>query len=673
MTRDLSRLLRPKSVAVIGGGAWCASVVQQLKGAGYQGDIWPVHPKAETIEDLPAFSSVDDLPKAPDASFVGINRDATIDTIAALSARNAGGAVCFASGFSEVDDGQMRNQALLDAAGDMPILGPNCYGMINNLDGALLWPDQHGCVPVEKGVAILTQSSNIAINMSMQNRALPISYMVTCGNQAQTSQAQIALALLDDPRVTAIGVHIEGFGRISDWETLARKAQEKNISIVALKVGKSTEAQEATISHTASLAGQDAGAQAFLDRLGIARVDDIATFLETLKILHVTGPLPNTDIATISCSGGEASIAADLAQDIGLRFPELSKSQFDDLSAALGPKVTIANPLDYHTYIWRDSEAMSEAFSAILDPNLALSLFIVDFPRPDRCDASDWECAIEAVLNAKATGKGRVAMVATLPELMPEDVAHRLIAGGVVPLSGFSEALKATKAAVACAPTDLETPVLIGEAPEALQTLREHDAKTALIAHGLDVPASASIALDDLTEACANMTFPLVLKGEGFAHKTENNAVALGLDTVGAVEHAANAMGCDRFLIEEMVTDTVAELIIGVARDPAHGFVLTLGAGGILTELLDDKVNLLVPASQTAFEHALDQLKINTVLSGYRGKPAANRDAIIAAAMAIQDYVVTNASDIAEVEVNPLICTENRAVAVDALIRKSHD
>ena len=189
----------------------------------------------------------------------------------------AGGAVCFASGFAEVEDGADLNTALLLAAGEMPILGPNCYGMINNCDGALLWPDQHGCLPVARGVAILTQSSNIAINLTMQSRALPISYVITCGNQAQTTQAEIALGLLEDQRVTAIGLHIEGFGDIAAWQTLARVAKAKNIALIALKVGKSTQAQSATISHTASLAGSDAGAAALLDRLGIARVDDLAT------------------------------------------------------------------------------------------------------------------------------------------------------------------------------------------------------------------------------------------------------------------------------------------------------------------------------------------------------------------------------------------------------------
>lgn len=137
--------------------------------------------------------------------------------------------------------------------------------------------------------------------------------MLTCGNQAQTHQADIALSLLDDDRITAIGVHIEGFGDLRKWETLAARARARGVPVIALKMGRSAQAQAATVSHTASLAGGDAGAQAFLNRLGFARLNDVPSFLETLKLLHVTGGLDSGGLGMISCSGGEASLAADMA------------------------------------------------------------------------------------------------------------------------------------------------------------------------------------------------------------------------------------------------------------------------------------------------------------------------------------------------------------------------
>ncbi|MFZ8924035.1 MAG: CoA-binding protein, partial [Candidatus Puniceispirillaceae bacterium] len=192
---DLRRLLNPKNVVVIGGGVWGRSVIDQCQKLGFEGQIFAVHPTAETLAGVSTYRSVSDLPSAPDAAFIGVNRFATIDQVRALSAKGAGGAVCFASGFLEAKeedaDGATLQSALIDAAGGMPIIGPNCYGFVNYLDRFCLWPDQHGGRAVDTGVAIVTQSSNIMINLSMQQRGLPIAYALTAGNQAQTSLAAL--------------------------------------------------------------------------------------------------------------------------------------------------------------------------------------------------------------------------------------------------------------------------------------------------------------------------------------------------------------------------------------------------------------------------------------------------------------------------------------------------
>ena len=666
--RDLSRLLQPRTIAIIGGGAWCAAVVDQCRKMGFSGEVWRVHPKGGDG----VFATIEDLPTPPDASFIGINRHATIEAVSVLASLGAGGAVCFASGFSEAvaedESGADLQAKLLQAAGEMPILGPNCYGFINALDGALLWPDQHGATRVDSGVAILTQSSNIAINLTMQTRGLPIAYMVTCGNMAQTSQAEIAAALLDDPRVTAIGVHIEGFGDLAAWEILAQKARDKGVPIVALKVGRSAQAQAATISHTASLAGSDAGAQAVLDRLGIARLSSLPAFLESLKLLHVTGGLSSNRIASISCSGGEASLAADTAYGRGVVFPPLNDRQRGDLAAALGPMVALANPLDYHTYIWRDLPAMTRAWSAMVDPDLALTMIILDIPRSDICDPSDWDVALEAAMVAREQTGGQVAIVTTLPELLPEAVSKQLMQAGVVPLHGLEEAILAVEAAARSRPPSMAA-LLPPGADRKGDVLSEAEAKARLMSYGLVVPKSAS-GTDPVALAKA-VGFPLVLKGEGIAHKTEAGAVALGLMDVKNVSNAAQNMPCDSYLAEEMIDGAVVELLVGVTRDPAHGFVLTLAAGGILTELMQDSVNLLVPSSREDIEQSLTQLRVSKLINGYRGKPGANLEAILDAVMAVQAYVVDNSHRVEEVEINPLICTTARAVAADALMKEA--
>ncbi len=671
MTKTLTRLFQPKSIAVIGGGAWCQQVIRQCERLEYEGAIWPVHPKADVISGHAVFQTIEDLPSAPDAVFIGINRHATIEAVAALSQMGAGGAVCFASGFSEAaaedEAGDDLQTQLVAAAGDMPILGPNCYGFVNGLDGALLWPDQHGCTRVEKGVAILTQSSNIAINLTMQARGLPIAYVVTCGNMAQTTQAEIAASLLDDPRVTAIGLHIEGFKDLRDWEVLAAKAWDKGVPLIALKVGASEQAQQATVSHTASLAGSDAGAQAFLDRLGIPRVQALPDLLETLKLLHCYGPMPDGNIASISCSGGEASLIADMAVGTNLDFPKLTDGQKTHLRDALGPMVALNNPLDYHTYIWRDEAAMTKAWSGMTGENISMTFSIVDYPTTD---ATDWIHATNAALQVRAETGARFGIAATLPELLPQDVAQTLMEGGVVPFMGLREALAACQAASNIRKPS-ETPVCLPGDAVAERTLSEAESKDALAAHGLITPQNRSVSgADAVAQAAAELRPPFAIKGVGLAHKSEHAAVRLEIQPEDA-GRVAQEIGTEEILIEEMITGTVAELLVGVVRDPAHGFVLTLGAGGVLTEVLRDTTSLLLPASAEAIKAALGQLKIAPVLAGYRGKPGVDLNAVTAAVAAIQDYVIANAETVGEVEVNPLLCTPDRAVAVDALIRKA--
>lgn len=184
----LDRLLRPRSIAVIGGGVWCTNVVRECTKIGFGGPVWPVHPSRADIGGVATYPSVEALPETPDACFIGINRTAPVEVLRVLRAAGAGGAVCFAAGFSEaraeLADGGALQDALRAAADGMPFLGPNCYGFVNALDGAALWLDRHGLIPRESGVAILTQSSNVALNLSMQARALPIAYIGTVGNDA---------------------------------------------------------------------------------------------------------------------------------------------------------------------------------------------------------------------------------------------------------------------------------------------------------------------------------------------------------------------------------------------------------------------------------------------------------------------------------------------------------
>ncbi len=679
----LARLMAPRSIAVIGGRE-AEEVARQCERIGFSGDIWPVNPHRADIAGRPCFASVAELPGAPDAAFVAVSREAAIAAVGELAARGANGAVVYASGFSEAGaDGTALERKLVAASGDMALIGPNCYGALNYLNGVALWPDQHGGKRVERGVALVLQSGNIAVNLTMQARGLAVAYVVAVGNKAKGDFADYVEAFLDDERVTAIGLHIEGLDDADALDRVARRARELIKPIVAIKTGRSEAGAALTLSHTASLAGADALYDAFFARAGIARAPDLSTFLETLKLFHVCGPLKGRRISSMSCSGGEASLMADLVHGHRLATPDLPGSAREALGAALGPKVALGNPLDYHTYVWGEFEPTRAVFSAMLAAGYDMNALVLDFPRADRCDSSDWKTTLAAFEAARKATDAPAAVVASLPETMPEAVAERLVAEGVVPFNGMSEALTAMRLAAEVGeawtrpPAAPLHPVARTKATGPALMLDEAKAKAALARFGLAVPAFRIVPIAEAARAAKELGFPVVVKAlsGSLAHKSDVGGVRLNLRDAAAVEQAASAMAhlSEHVLIELMMEGALAVLIVGVTRDALFGLALTVGAGGVLADLLDDHATLLLPASRAEIEAALRSLKIARLIDGYRGGKPGDWPALVASVESVARYAEAHRDTLIELDVNPLLvfAAGSGAVAVDALIRLS--
>ena len=670
----LRRLFSPKSVAIIGGGVWCRSVIDQLFKIDYKGKIFPVHPSKKEILGLKYFKDLEAVPANIDASFVGVNRNTTIEVVKKLNELNAGGAVCFASGFLEAENDKQGSgelqKSLIEAAGDMPILGPNCYGFINYLDRSVLWPDQHGGKPVDRGVAILTQSSNLAINITMQTRGLPISYIMSVGNQASLGFSEIGMYLLSDPRVTALGLHIEGIGDVRAFEELAAKARKLGKSIAVLKVGKSAEARKAAQSHTASLAGDAQGAKSLFKRLGIAEVDRLEVLVETLKIFHLNGPLLTKNVRSLSCSGGEASLVSDLGQEYGIKFPELEKENVSELRSVLGEMVALSNPLDYHTYIWGNVEAMASAFIAMMRGHDGITIVVVDFPRDDNCDPSAWRCVVKAAKKAKNTTDKPLALVSTLSENIPEHISFELLESNIITLHGLDTGLAAISASASNQTVVDPKPIFLSNPTGKSTLVDEYTAKKSLEKYGLKIPKTEKCLLSDAHFVSDQIGYPVVLKALGSAHKSELGEVFLNLENQKAVKNALKKVSKKHVIIEKMIDDAIVELLIGIVHDPAHGMLLTIGAGGVLTEILSDTSSLLLPSSEDDVLECFNQLKISRIAKGYRGFSGVELNQIVDAIMKIQEFVFDNRDRVFEIEINPLIVTSSEAIVGDALIRE---
>ena len=686
--RSLSRLLRPASVAVIGGSE-AERVIQQCERIGFAGPIWPVNPRRESLAGRPCFADVDALPEAPDATFIAVPAEPSIEIVAALAARGAGGAICYASGFDEVGgEGKERQRRLVEAAasgpdGAMPVIGPNCHGTINYLDGVALWPDQHGGARAPVGgdwpaVAFVTQSGNMAINVSMQQRGLPLAYVLSLGNQASIGIPECIEALLEDERVRAIGLHIEGLRDIAAFERAALSALDRGVALVALKTGRSEAGARLTLSHTASLGGSDALFDALFARLGVARLHDLPSFLEALKLLAVCGPLRGRRIASMSCSGGEASLMADLASDTSLVFPELSEQHRASVQVTLNDFVAVSNPLDYHTFIWGQQDKLAACFGAMMGGGFDASLIVLDFPRLDRCDDTDWLNTIGAIEQAAETTGATTAVVASLPECLPEAIAGRLAARGIVPLYGMAEALSALEAAAtvgqaqsAPRPAHL-LPLRPGSEPRPFD---EMAAKSLLREAGIAVPDGRRAgSAEEAVEAARSLGGKLALKALSptLAHKTEAGAVVLGLSGPDEIAREAARLLplTGELLIERMVEGAVAELIVGLERDPRFGPYLLVGSGGVLVELLRDSRTLLLPTTEAAVEEALMSLRLAPLLEGFRGKPAGDVGAAVGAILTVARLAAREDVNMTSLDINPLMVLPagQGVVAADAYI-----
>ena len=677
---NLSRLISPKSIAVVGNrGANFA--IRESKKLGYNHKIWAIHPTLDFLEGIKCYKDIKDLPEAPDATFIAVNAESAIAIVADLKSIGGGGAVLYASGFGELGEkGIKRNQRLVEAADGMPLIGPNCYGFINSLDGVALWPDVHGCEPVLSGVAIITQSGNIGLNITMQSIGLPIAYMFTLGNQTNTNIADIIHAMLDDNRVSAIGLHIEGISDIKSFDVAARRALDKKIPIVAIKSGRTDVSAKIALSHTSSMTGLDQLFNVFFERLGIARVDTVPEFLETLKLLSILGTIDHNGVASMSCSGGEAGMMADLIDGLDITFPSLDDLHKDRVKLALNDYVEVDNPLDYHTFIWGDRKRTSECFKQMISGNFAATMLLLDWPRTQESEQKDWDLTLLALSDAISGTREKTIVLASIADCMPKRIIKECQKYGIAPMIGLDICLKALnhsyRIGLAFQKSSMQSIEILRSLshPSKISTLTEFEGKKLLKKYGIPVPDGKIISsTSEALIAAEKIHYPITLKVSDveLVHKTELGAVMLNINDPLALEKACQDLFKigSSLLIEKMVQDSVAELIIGVGLDPIFGKYIIIGSGGILVELFKESIPLLFPVNREDVSLALSKLKAFPLINGYRGNPQGDVEMIIDCVMATVKLVSEN--DIDELDINPLLVLKRGSgvIAVDTLIK----
>ena len=686
---NFQRLLKPRHIVFIG-GRYAIIAIDEARRRGFDGEMWAVNPKRSDLAGVPCVASIEDLPIAPDAVYLAIPAGDVVEALRSLALLGAGGVVCFSAGFKEAGNTQDEKD-LVVATGDMALIGPNCYGLINYIDNSALWSFEHGGWSPGYGAAIITQSGMFSSDITMSQRSLPLAYMVSAGNQAVLGQEDFLEFFVDDPLVRAIGLHIEGLQDVPRFERAALKALSKGIPVVVLKTGSSTIGSELTISHTGSLSGSAELYEALFARTGIISVSNPSQFLETLKFLCVVGAPKSKNLVGFTCSGGGATMLADYAEKIDLSFLPVDPVQEIELAALLPKIATVSNPLDYTTPIWGQEDLTYPVFSkAISAVEAGSAVLVQDYPA-EGLDNSKVFYQRDAIAFARATKESGLpaAICATIPENMDIETRQLLISKGVAPMQGIHETLNAISASAEWSqnrvrilldiPRPLSPNLRVGQQV----MVSEPEGKSWLLANDFAVPQGRVTSGQNLGAVASELGYPLALKmvSPYLPHKTEAGAVVLNLSDAASAIQASIKMqadvvsynpqaATDQFLLEAMSPKPLAELIVTLRRDPQFGIALVLGSGGILVELVADAVTLLLPLSPHDITRAIKKLRVIGLLNGFRGGLQADLEKISLQIYRLCIAYTKHQDEIAEIEINPLFIYSDQVCAVDVLVHK---
>jgi acyl-CoA synthetase (NDP forming) len=692
-TERLKRMLKPRSAVFIGGSV-LTTAIGYCKANGFSGSLYVVNPFHDEIAGYPCHKIIEDLPEAPDVAFVAVPKELVCETLAALSALGVGGAVCNSAGFSEIEgEGIDRQAGFTAAAGDMPALGPNSPGFANFVDNAAFMQDHFGDhAGAAEGVAVISNGGAFISDMGCAQRSVPMAYLFGMGNQAALNIADVMDVILDDDRVLAVNLYIESLRDVPKLSAAALKAARKGVPVVVVKGGRSTAGQRATQTHTASLAGDQVIASALFQRLGFLEVRNQIEALETLKMLIFTERPHGRRAALATSSGSYAVVGGDAAEMAGLVMPPLDEQTRAGLDELLPEFILSSNPLDVSNGQFFEPDVQRVIYGAFLDGDFDLAVQVMCFPPEGGWDPASWYVTTDAFAKEAAKRGLPCAFVNTLPEALPRKAREAMIANRMAPLMGVDHGMTAIANSIrqfemadtieALDDDAILLPPSQRDETGPVRRFDEGEAKHLLSGTGVQVPRSVTCAADSAATA-NDLAFPVALKAlsPNLPHKTEFGAVVLGIQTPSdlttAIAHMRERISAAKpgltiggYLVEEMVTDGVAELMVGVRHNPGIGLSLTLAIGGVAVELVRDTATVLLPAPRVVIADALTSLKLFPLLDGWRGRPRADIAGALNAITAICAFAVSHAVTLIDLEINPLIIRpeSHGAVAVDVVL-----
>lgn len=691
----IERLLRPRSIAIVGAsataGALGASVLANLERMGFNGDIHLINPKRDTIGGRSCLKSVEDLPAGVDAAVLAIPRAAVLDTVRALAGRQVGAAIIFSAGFAEGGEAGLAEQRELSriaAASGMVIEGPNCLGLVNYIDGIAVTFVETPAIALgaRPGIGIVSQSGAMAcvVGVTLTAKELGISYSISTGNEAASGVEDYVEYLIADPHTRVLALIVEQFRQPQRFLELARRARSAGKAVVLLHPGRSSAARESAATHTGAMAGDYQVMRAQVERQGVLLAESLEEFSDVLELAVRFPCIPLHGAAVLTESGAFKALTLDMCEQLALELPRIDDASAPDLRAALPDFVPVSNPIDLTAQALVDPDLYRRTLSALL-PDERFGSVVLAIIQTDSTTSNLKFPPIIAAIETLRPQKPVIFAGLDDGAEVPKEFISRLRALNVPYFPSPDRAYRALARWCEAAHRDA-----LSAQPDRRMlseklvpgVLAEYRSKQLLAELGIRFPAARLVAsLDAAQEAAVQMGTPIVLKAQSAAlpHKSEAGGVVLGLRDSRSISEgwerlraniAKNRPGLklDGVLVEKMGQPGV-ELIIGGRNDPDWGPIVLAGFGGVQAEILKDVRLLMHDLTAAGIVRELYKLKSAELLRGFRGSPALDVAAVADIIMRLGALLLAEPA-IAEIDLNPVIVYPQGqgAIALDALV-----
>jgi acetate---CoA ligase (ADP-forming) len=681
----LRAVLEARSVAVVGAsrkpGTPGNRMVKELLVGGFSGELAAVNPRYDTVEGVACYPSLGDVPFAPDLVLLGVGNRLLEEQMAAAAERGARGVVVFASGLEDPprEPPLTRRLELIAREAGMVVCGGNCMGFADVERGlrALAFEERADLEP--GGVTWISHSGSAFTALLHAERGVRFNLAVSAGQELTTTMADYMSYALERESTRAVALYLETVRDPATFRRALETAAERDVPVVALKVGRTETSGSLVTAHSGAMAGDEAAYDALFDAYGVTRVGTLNEMADLLELLGSGRRAAPGGLAAIHDSGGERAHLVDAASDLGVPLARPSEETLRRVAAWLEPGLPAVNPLD----AWGTGNDAYRIFLEcsrylVHDPDTGAFAYVVDL----HSEEAHWNHAWVAERVWASTDKP-FAVVCGLASAIQRSAAAHLRSAGVPVLEDVASGLRAfgnlfeRRDARALPPLDPPDPPPENvrrywrEALAAGGGLPETDALRMLADYGIPTArTSAAADLDGVLGAAERIGYPVALKTATASHKTEVNGVILGLEDDDALSDAYSGMAGrlgPAATVQEM-SEPGVEMALGVVSDPQFGPLVMVSAGGVLIETLRDRLLALPPLDETRARRLIDRLEARPLLDGVRGRPAASVVALTRS-MARLSLLAQDLGDlIGALDVNPIIVGPRGCVAVDALV-----